>query len=425
MKTLQFLLVTSLFFLSVTLSNAQWKAVRFDGSNTFQKVFAATSNTVFAIGTEPVNAEYFILRTNDAGTTWDSIPLNTPSDTFQLSEVFFLDKDNGFIGGRKNNKQVLMKTTDNGNTWIDITPNLSSGNFIASVNFTDAQNGFATDGTNFYKTINGGTVWITETLSFNIRDLSFVNMSNGFASGTDLFGNGVVMKTSDGGQSWNTLLSIYDPFLFVNSFGKLDFVNPDICFTSLENTNKIYRTKDGGNSWDTIVVDSVWGIQDFDFASADSGHILSSMGQIFRTDDGGQSWTLEYATNWNFYGGGIIINSFSFIENTGYTAATNGLIKKYTANVSTGIKEEKSNSSLSIYPNPFSTSATLEIKNVEFGMKNVELRIYDLLGRDLNGFVIRNSDSFIISRNNLPNGIYFYKVRNKKEIIANGKMVIQ
>ena len=78
---------------------------------------------------------------------------------------------------------------------------------------------------------------------------------------------------------------------------------------------------------------------------------------------------------------------------------------------------------ISIFPNPFSTSAMLRIINLhEF--TNVELKIYDLLGREVK---IVNSKQLIpqdenknkieikIDRENLPSGMYFYKIISAKK----------
>lgn len=81
--------------------------------------------------------------------------------------------------------------------------------------------------------------------------------------------------------------------------------------------------------------------------------------------------------------------------------------------VLTGIQSSMSNSqfAVSIFPNPFSNTATLRITNfAELRITNAELRIYNLLGQEVHPAIIRNSDSFVISRSNLVAGIYFYQL---------------
>lgn len=77
-----------------------------------------------------------------------------------------------------------------------------------------------------------------------------------------------------------------------------------------------------------------------------------------------------------------------------------------------------------IYPNPFSNSATLQIMNPElFQSQNLTFEMYDVLGRKAEQFVIISPLSEI-KRNNLPDGIYFYRIKNKNEITVTGKLII-
>ena len=408
--------ILPLIFLFVCNAEAQWSAVRFDSTNTFHKVFAVSPNTAFVTGTQPVSNEYFILRTNDGGDNWDWITINTPTDTFELSSLYFVDASNGFTGGSKNNMQALLKTSDNGNTWADITPNPSSANFISSVYFVNTQTGFASDGYNLYKTINGGTSWVTETPAFTIQDIHFDDMNNGIATGNDGSITAVVMNTTDGGQTWNTLLTAHDPNLFVSSFTKIDVVSPSVFFTSMDYAKNLYRTVDAGLTWDTIPVDSVDYIGDFDFISADLGHILGVVMSVNEyklmiTSDGGQNSTMEYTTGWNFYGGGVVLNSISFPGETGFAAATNGLIKKYTS--STGIDKVNSNEEIFIYPNPASEKITIYTENFS------SLEIYDALGKLMFSMLPDNlTPELTVDMNRWNAGIYFVKCAADNSVVT-------
>jgi photosystem II stability/assembly factor-like uncharacterized protein len=420
-----------LLLLNPFIVNAQspWSAVRYDQHNTFHKVSAPTANTVFVTGIAPVTSQHFVLRTNDGGVNWDSISFNTATDTFLLTELYFVDASTGFVGGLKNGNQFLLKTTDNGNTWIPVTPNLSSQNPINSVFFINLSDGFATDGAFLYQTTSGGYSWVPLASPFTMRDVFFTDMNNGFACGDSASGGAaVVMQTSDGGLNWNTILTAYNPSWFASSFAKLDFINANVAYTALENSDRLYRTLDGGNSWQIIVVDSIDFIRDFDFKDPDNGHVLTELGwgqecRILISADGGQNCTMEYTTGWNFYGGGVVLNAFSFVEQTGYTTGSNGLVKKYSPSV-TGINGEELNGTASVYPNPFSTCATVQITGwSELRMKHVELKVLDALGREVLRSEIR-TPNFELKKSDLPNGIYFYRINNGNEILATGKLVV-
>ncbi len=94
-----------------------------------------------------------------------------------------------------------------------------------------------------------------------------------------------------------------------------------------------------------------------------------------------------------------------------------------TEDITTGIENATENAlTVSIYPNPFSTTATIEIKGLT--QPNCELKIYDLLGKEVLNSIITNSKSEI-HKGDLSSGIYLYKVFNKNEIIGKGKITIK
>jgi Secretion system C-terminal sorting domain len=63
---------------------------------------------------------------------------------------------------------------------------------------------------------------------------------------------------------------------------------------------------------------------------------------------------------------------------------------------------------LSIFPNPFDASATIELKGIEPG-KSLTFKLLDVTGRLVQQRAFR-SPSFVFHRENLPSGLYFIKV---------------
>ena len=70
---------------------------------------------------------------------------------------------------------------------------------------------------------------------------------------------------------------------------------------------------------------------------------------------------------------------------------------------------------LTISPNPFSTQTVLRS---DYSFHNATLTVYNCFGQEVYPSVIRNSDSFVISRGNLVAGIYFVELLN-----GNGRVV--
>lgn len=84
--------------------------------------------------------------------------------------------------------------------------------------------------------------------------------------------------------------------------------------------------------------------------------------------------------------------------------------------------------SVTVYPNPFSTTTILTFYNAIANgseIRNFSISFYNLLGKEVTVNSIRNSDSFIIDRNNLPTGIYLCQLKSGNDIIAKTKIIIQ
>jgi photosystem II stability/assembly factor-like uncharacterized protein len=330
---------------------------------------------------------------------------------------------NGFIGGMKNSaNQVLLKTVDNGTTWTEITPDPASTDVISAIYFITPSSGFAASASMLYTTTNGGATWTAQPTTFAIHSIHFTNMNNGTVTGTtNVTNEAVMMRTTDGGQTWSTLLSATDPNTFVNSFGKQDVIGSSVMYTSLENTNKLFRTADGGTTWDTIVCDSVYNILDFQFTTPLLGHVLSDYGQIFVTEDGGLTWALEYATEWGFYGPSIYLYSLSFVEEVGYVVGTSGLIKRHDATTSIG--EQSSVSDLNIYPNPLNTAQELVIETTGTPGE-VEVQIVNAIGQVVlsKRIIATQNNRVTLAGLNLPAGIYsvsveMNEIKNTKKLM--------
>jgi len=84
----------------------------------------------------------------------------------------------------------------------------------------------------------------------------------------------------------------------------------------------------------------------------------------------------------------------------------------------------KQNNVISLYPNPFNNSCTILIN--ENNLHNAELKIYDIVGQEIKSVSIGNNKQITLNRDNLPSGMYFYRlIQNKTEVLSNGKFVIE
>lgn len=78
---------------------------------------------------------------------------------------------------------------------------------------------------------------------------------------------------------------------------------------------------------------------------------------------------------------------------------------------------------VTIYPNPFSKSVTVIIKD-ESQIIDCQLKIYNVLGEEVMNTVITKQTT-ILETGNLSPGVYFYRMTGNNKLIQSGKMVAQ
>jgi hypothetical protein len=80
--------------------------------------------------------------------------------------------------------------------------------------------------------------------------------------------------------------------------------------------------------------------------------------------------------------------------------------------------------SLKISPNPFTDKTVIEFSSNQ-NMDNVKLGIFDVLGHEVLTIIFGSDNKVILSRDNLSNGIYFYRVFQKDKLLACGKLSVE
>ena len=83
---------------------------------------------------------------------------------------------------------------------------------------------------------------------------------------------------------------------------------------------------------------------------------------------------------------------------------------------------------VSIYPNPFRTTATVEVRSEKFSSKSAAFIVYDLFGREVSKTTLQQSslNRFVFEREKLAAGSYLYKVVDSENKTYNiGKLIIQ
>ena len=141
-----------------------------------------------------------IMYTNDAGVTWET---QLSGSETPYTSLFFIDENEGWAGGWK----CIWHTTDKGNTWEPQTlPDLNY--IIEDIYFINHDIGWAVgENKTILKTTDGGLTWnllmhITSGLWFS--SVHFTDEMHGCAVGGFMhYENGFILITSDGGITWS------------------------------------------------------------------------------------------------------------------------------------------------------------------------------------------------------------------------------
>lgn len=224
-------------------------------------------------------------------------------------DAFFVTPETGWV---VNGWGEIWKTNDGGESWWKQFN--SPTTYFRSVGFVDSLTGFAgnlgteefggaTDANLIYKTINGGRNW--EPVSINsgqprgICGIFVVNNDVIYAAGR-VRGPSYFIRSTDGGNTFSAI--DLNPY----AAGLLDlyFFNPDTGFvlgltnsTHAQSSGIVLKTTDGGFSWDTVYISNrngewCWKIN---FPSKKVGYIslqrnVGSSVNFLKTTDGGNSW---------------------------------------------------------------------------------------------------------------------------------------
>ncbi len=394
-------------------SAAQWFQQNSGTTKNLSSVFFADANTGYIVGDSGT-----ILKTLDGGLNWltqNSLTL------FPLYSVFFVSPDSGYAVGQNG---TIIKTTDGGATWSSQASCTSFS--LTSVYFPDHQTGYIVgmgswEGGITLKTTDSGTTWnIINSDIWSLRSVYFTDADIGFVIGGHFYYPGsheVVRKTMDGGTTWtNDTLSYGSGYLTSVYF--TDSLNGFVAgaFGMPLGGGGVYSTSDGGNYWSwqfiPVYTSSVF------FTSADTGYIsgessINGYGTVVKTVNGGFSWS------GNLVETQLSLNSVFFTHaDTGYVAGNHGMILKTTngGGYPVGIKEQPKNGSLmTIHPNPVRDKLTIETS-----MKGT-LTIFNFSNQRLLSYQVRKSTT-TIDISNFPSGIYFIQIMGER-MVATGRFV--
>jgi len=268
-------------------------------------------NLGFMIGDDVV-----FLKSNDGGLSWEDYSFNFKT---QMTDVYFLDEQKGFIG----KEDTLMITNDGGLSWTQIPIAYTSlfGYSPDDIHFINDTLGFfgSCNNSNFYMTNDGGSSWDTVKIYHDIADLQITDFK---ALTEDVFiARGAIinwssnsyhlLRSEDGGHSWSEVY--YDSF---NSMDNLYFIDSLTGFafgSRVMYDNMIVKTTDGGVSWEEVnMCYNYHSLKSMAFDDSGYGISVGSYGQVIDSHNFGEDWDTEYEKKLGY---SSIINCIEITEN--------------------------------------------------------------------------------------------------------------
>ena len=432
----------SLPFLVVSTGvQAQWTIKHLDeNSSTYRTTIRFKNDSLgLMMGTNSV-----ILKSVDAGETWDAIDpgilININDFQFVGDSIVYAAGDH-YTGAGQDLKSMLIRSGDNGDTWDSIAgfPGLQ----LFSLDFINHDTGMVAGFDAILRTENGGeswdTVWSITGSGYRygeFRDISFPDHETGYAIGKARTQEQsllrFILKSTDAGITWDTIHT-FDQILET-----LYFMGPDTGFVGTENGN-IFKTVDGGESWAQyrVAQSGLLPVLSIHFISDQIGYatgsseimILNSKGSlgffISKTVDGGEHWqTCDTA--------GIDLHSVHFLsDSVGFVSGMYSLIMKSGGEIN-GLPGD--------YPWHLVRSGNIEEKDPGDAVVNIypnparDMVTVEtgkpgpctIIVSDLNGRLLYSGDStdpvFRIDLGPFPEGVYLITVRSQS-FLVNRKIV--
>ncbi len=324
------LIITILIFAGIL--NAQtWEKVVDNTFAPLSDVFFYSEDRGWICGNSGTFAQ-----TTDGGQSWILFD-NLPDPNKSLYSIFFFSKMEGFVGAYGD---IIFKTTDGGATWEQITVGEYDGLSVKEIYFgEDNQTGWcltaASSSAEIVKTTDGGNVWspqLTVTTG-DIEAMSFSSTGHGICVGGGS-GRMDIYYTHDG----NTWTKAPNPSL-PPGYSRLDLrgvsmANDNVAYAVGWGTRSLglqpsllLKTTDGGESWTYLQQEpenrqyvNLYAViaLDENTAIAGGGSVYDGT-VIIKTTDGGQNW---YRVNAPF---GFSIKSFNKIGGKIWATGSGGV----------------------------------------------------------------------------------------------------
>ncbi len=393
---MKFVKLVLLFAAICTTSFSQWTQQNTpDNSSWYYDLEAINQQTVYCAGGK-------MLKTTNSGTTWN--PLTIAGYNSTIWGISFYGALNGWGCGFSGK---IFKTTNGGTEWSTVTVGTEA---FRDIRFNNLSTGIVCgDLGRLYKTTNGGANWTAK----NPGTTLMLRTIAGYSSNLVLIGGGngsegVIIKSTNGGDSWQTMQSFDRPI------EKIQFIDASTGFASSD--SRFYKSTNGGANWVDMNLPTSGYFLTFHMANANVGY-ASNWDNTYKTLDGGLTWGEQNTVLPN-----TSMHDIEFAPGStsiGWMCGTDGAMV-FTSNsgggfigiepVSGNVPEKYALSQN--YPNPFNPTTNIKLQVPESGL--VKLVVFDVTGRQVaelvNETLSAGEYKVDFNASGLTSGVYFYRL---------------
>ena len=252
----------------------------------------------------PIDGYGVILHTTDGGENWTRQGSPNTIPNVPLSDVRAIDANTAWaVGNEDGNYAVILRTTDGGKTWIRCGAPGSVPDFGAlGIGAVDSKIAWVvgSNGTIIH-TEDGGKTWALQAsnTSAALMKVAAIDRYNAWIVGDHDNGYAVILRTSDGGLTWTRQGNAST----VKTIGLIDVTAADNKTAWAVGVDyAVLKTLDGGESWQTQMYNSS-GMAHINGACAIDDYnawITQDYGVVYWTGDGGKNWN-EQSPGKGFY----------------------------------------------------------------------------------------------------------------------------
>ena len=274
---------------SDTFSICQFKRINKITYNSLTAVGEIDKNNIW-IGSR--NVQFF--HSEDVGENWNDEFLPEAGGIIRIysyNNILWI-----ITGSIDGSATWLLRSSDLGKNWEKI--NVPTHNQLNEIMFTDKDVGYCAGwNSRIIKTTDGGNTWNKLPFNFgtwNFESIYFVNKNVGWLT------ENMVFKTTDGGNNWQrctefTSGNTYTDCFFLNE--KIGWVVGSVWENSQMNM-VIMKTVDGGKTWQKTILPHNGFLRKVSFIDCNNGWVVGDGGIIYKTTNGGEIWQcIESGTN--------------------------------------------------------------------------------------------------------------------------------